>query len=245
MINNFTEMKQDDFDELILQISKESDQNRFIEDLSQFFDRDKFVKFILGTHQDQQKIIKSLFNHVFKFKILVQKYGKFFPEFDKLIILPEKSFNKVEPVIRYFQDGQQVFGKSIADFDAFRKKLEQGFARELKPSINKFAQKHKFSTKSAIEKLIDSNLKPIPILHSLILFNMEYLKSHDVKTRARTPEVSDVSDIQHLRYIPYVDYFLTDKFFCNLSAKSASRYYNTCIFNKLSQLHKHLKKMFD
>ena len=106
----------------------------------------------------------------------------------------------------------------------------------LRPAINRFAAKHKFSSKKAEAMLLDTDFATMPIINSLVSFGTSYLKIHDVYKRARKPLESDGTDLQHLRNVPYVDCFVTDKFVNNYAKTVALNTYNTNIFQNLSEL---------
>lgn len=234
-------MEQEDYNNLISSLRNNEKPNNFIEDLQKFLDRDSFATFILGTYQEQQVIINNFFKNVFHFKQLVHRYGKLFPELKEIANLPEKSFENLERIIKICQKGQQLLGHSVVDYDHLQQDLKHSVLTDLKSEINMYAAKHKFSSKRAETILIDSNLAVMPIFHSLILFGIKYLKTHDVKNRSRNPLVSDATDLQHLRYIPYVDCFVTDGFMHSVSKEIAFKSFNTRVFKCLQDLQSWLK----
>jgi hypothetical protein len=238
----FSSMSEDDFRRLVGRGEKADQANAFISDLSSFLDRETFINFVVGTTNYRSQIFDKFIDHIFNFKTLVNTYSQIFPELRQMAQFPDKTFKKLNSIINSAQLIQNIFSKPAIDPDQLKADLINKFVTSVKPSINDFAKKHKFSKKEAESILIESHFIPIPSIYSTILFSAEYAKRHvGVTKRARKPRKSDVMDLHNLRNLPYVDLFVTDNFFAEIVGRIAKAEFGTRIFRNLFQLKEFLE----
>lgn len=212
------------------------------DDLCAFLDRDAFLDFVLGTPAQRANVIEEFFDHIFEFKKLVTIYSQSFPELKKLGELPNESYHKFNLSIKSLQVMSDLFSKPVVNSNEVKVDLINKFIKSLRPSINKFAKKYRFSRKEAEQILHDSNLMPIPSNHCIILLCIEYVKRHIGSTkRGRTPRQSDIMDLHNTRNIPYVDLYVTDAFFADIAKEIAPKVFGTRIFRNLSELEEFLR----
>jgi|GEM_PF-4845362 len=230
------DMDEDDFTALVKQTQEGEKKNNFSEDFFSMLDRESAVSFIFGSYQKRQQIVNRLFEEVFHFKKLVQRYGKLFPQLVDVAKIPEKNFVRLEEFISKIQEAQSMFGKSLLAEVDFRKIYIDIALKKVRKTINAEAKRNKFSSKEAVNMLSVSELADIPVLSSWLTFMHEYLIKHDVKKRARTPKGSDPTDMGHLALVPYVDYFMTDNFMCGLVKQKAASSYGTTVCHNLEKL---------
>jgi len=241
----FSKMSDDDFRGLVNNGQNTDQANAFICDLKGFFDRETFINFILGTMNYRSKIFDNFIDHIFNFKTLVNTYSQIFPELRQMAQFPDKTYNKLSSLINDAQLIQNIFSKPAIDPDRLKADLVNKFVTSLKPSINAYAKKHKFSEKAAESILIESHVIPIPSIYSTIIFCVEYAKRHmGVTKRSRNPRESDVMDLHNLRNLPYVDLFVTDNFFAEIVGRIAKVEFGTRIFRNLLQLKEFLEIEF-
>lgn len=228
----FTNMSEDEFNDL----------KKGTDDLCTFLDKDAFLNYVLGTPAQRAKVIHEFFDHIFEFKKLVTSYSQTYPELKKLGELPNESYHKLDLLIKSSQVLSDLSSRPIVNPNEVKADLINKFIKFLRPSINKFAKKYRFSRKEAEQILHDTNLMPIPSNHCVILFCVEYVKRHIGSTKkGRTPRQSDIMDLHNIRNIPYVDIYVTDAFFADIAKEIAPKVFGTRIFRNLSELEEFLR----
>lgn len=238
----FKNMSDEEFGNLQKSTNDSKYPTEFIVDLSNFFDRNTFLNFIFGTPLYRSKVLNNFFDHIFHFKKLVNSYSQIFPELKLMRNFPQSTYKSLNPLIHSAQLLHDLFSKPIIDPSILSADLTNKFMKSLRPQINSFSKKYKFSRKEAENLLHESRFVPIPIIYSAILFCVEYVKKHigSIK-RGRKPCESDVIDLHNLRNIPYVDVYVTDSFFAELAGKIAKKSFGTKIFKNLFQLEAFLE----
>jgi hypothetical protein len=236
-------ISEEDFGRLVSKSGIAGQSNSFISDLGRFLDRETFINFMAGTSSVRFQIFNKFIENIFNFKTIVNRYSQIFPELRQMAQSPDKSFEKLGSMIDDMKLIQNLFLKPIViDPNQLKTDLVNKYMVSLEPKINEFIKKHNLSKNEVKKLLIESHFKPLPSIHSAILFCVEYAKRHvGVLKKARRPIESDIIDLNNLRNLPYVDLYVTDNFFADLSGKIAKIYFGTLVYKKLFQLKEYLE----